>query len=458
MPTDSTDQSTAAHWLVVGSGMMGLKLARDLEAKGQRVTVCEAAPQLGGLTSAFQLGNIVWDRFYHVTLLSDTKLRDLLTEIGLEKEIRWVETKTGFYSDGGLVSMSNTAEFLRFPPLNLFQKLRLGGTIFYSSKIRNWRRLEKITVEKWLRRWSGRVVFEKVWQPLLKAKLGDAYHDSSAAFIWAHTARMYKARRSGMKTEMFGYVPGGYARILDTLQKYLSDRGVEFWPGHPVQKIVRAEGKRLAVQFANGKSETFDNVVMTVPSPLIAKTCESILTEDERKRLAGIRYLGVVCASMLIKKSISPYYVTNIIDTWVPLTAVIEMSTIVDPVRELGGNHLVYLPKYMPDDHPGHAITDEEYKELCLSTLEKMHPHFSRTDVIDFKISRARYVAALQTIRYSERLPPVVTSVPGLYALNSAHILKGNLNVNETIDLGEEKMLGEVWPDFVRRRSSHSVG
>lgn len=454
MSIDTPNAVTTASWLVVGSGMMGLKLARDLVSKGQRVTVCEAAPQLGGLTSAFQLGDIVWDRFYHVTLLSDTKLRDLLTEIGLEKEIRWVETKTGFYSDGGLVSMSNTAEFLRFPPLNLFQKLRLGGTIFYSSKIRNWRRLEKITVEKWLRRWSGRVVFEKVWQPLLKAKLGEAYHDSSAAFIWAHTARMYKARRSGMKTEMFGYVPGGYARILDTLQTYLADRGVEFWAGHPVQSIERADGDSLRVQFANGKSETFNNVVMTVPSPLIAKTCESILTEEERKRLAGIRYLGVVCASMLLKKSISPYYVTNIIDTWVPLTAVIEMSTIVDSKSQLGGNHLVYLPKYMPDDHPGHAITDEEYKELCLSTLEKMHSHFSRADVIDFKISRARYVAALQTIRYSERLPPVVTSVPGLYALNSAHILKGNLNVNETIDLGEEKMTGEVWPDFVRRTAS----
>jgi protoporphyrinogen oxidase len=441
----------AARWLVVGGGMMGLKVARDLSHKGQQVTVCEAAPTLGGLTSAWKLGDVTWDRFYHVTLLSDTKLRDLLTELDLEKEIRWVETKTGFFSEGKLISMSNTAEFLRFPPLNLFQKLRLGGTIFYASRIKNWRRLEQITVEKWLRRWSGNVVFNKVWQPLLKAKLGEAYHDSSAAFIWAHTARMYKARRSGMKVEMFGYVPGGYARILDTLQDYLAKRGVSFLPGHPVERIEKLSDGKLQVAFANGKTESFDNIVMTVPSPLIAKTCESILTAEELKRLRGTRYLGVVCASLLLKKPISPYYVTNIIDTWVPLTAVIEMSTIVDPNKELGGNHLVYLPKYLPDDHPGHAISDEEYKETCLSTLEKMYPDFSRDNVVEFKVSRARYVAALQTIRYSERLPPVVTSVPGLYALNSAHILKGNLNVNETIDLGEEKMDQEVWPDFVDR-------
>lgn len=449
--------SQSSRWLVVGAGMMGLKVARDLVAKGQQVTICEAAPTLGGLTGAWQLGDVVWDRFYHVTLLSDTKLRDLLSELELEKEIQWVETKTGFFSEGKLISMSNTAEFLRFPPLNFIQKLRLGGTIFYASRIGNWRRLEQITVEKWLRRWSGKVVFEKVWQPLLKAKLGEAYHDSSAAFIWAHTARMYKARRSGMKTEMFGYVPGGYARIIDKMQSFLSDRGVDFWPGHPVETIKKRDSGQLEVQFANQKSATFDNVVMTVPSPFIAKTCESILTETELARLRGTRYLGVVCASLLLKKPISPYYVTNIIDTWVPLTAVIEMSTIVDSQQELGGNHLVYLPKYMPDDHPGHAISDDEYRETCLSTLEKMYPHFSREDVVEFKVSRARYVAALQTIRYSERLPPVVTSVPGLYALNSAHILKGNLNVNETIDLGEEKMTQEVWPDYLHRQTLAAV-
>ncbi len=430
--------------------MMGLKIARDLIAKGQRVTVCEAAPVIGGLTSAWQLGETVWDRFYHVTLLSDTKLRELLEEIGLEQEMRWVETKTGFFSDGKLISMSNTAEFLRFPPLSFIQKLRLGGTIFYASKIRNWRRLEKISVERWLRRWSGNGVFEKVWGPLLKAKLGDAYHQSSAAFIWAHTARMYKARRSGMKVEMFGYVPGGYARILNTLQSHLAAQGAEFWLSHAVSRVTKNE-QGLQVEFQNGKVATFDNVVMTIPSPRVADSCQAILSEQELSRLRGTRYLGVVCASLLLKKPISPYYVTNIIDTWVPLTAVIEMSTIVDPKKELGGHHLVYLPKYMPDDHAGHEISDDEYRELCLSTLEKMYSHFSREDVVDFKVARARYVAALQTIRYSERLPPVVTSIPGLYALNSAHILKGNLNVNETIDLGQEKMAQEVWPDYLKR-------
>jgi hypothetical protein len=133
------------------------------------------------------------------------------------------------------------------------------------------------------------------------------------------------------------------------------------------------------------------------------------------------------------------------------------MSTIVDSDSQLGGNHLVYLPKYMVDDHPDLREPDEAYRERCLRTLETMYDHFSRDDVLDFKVARARYVAALSTIDYSTRLPPVVTSVPGFYALNSAHILEGNLNVNETLRLGQLKMEQEVWPNFLAR-SRRSAG
>ncbi len=135
--------ATGSRWLVVGGGMMGLSLAHRLQQRGQNVVVAEAAPQLGGLTSVWRLGEVTWDRFYHVTLLSDQHLLDLIREIGLEGELNWAETKTGFYSGGTLYSMSDTVEFLKFPPLNLIQKLRLGGTIFLASKIKNWRRLER---------------------------------------------------------------------------------------------------------------------------------------------------------------------------------------------------------------------------------------------------------------------------------------------------------------------------
>jgi protoporphyrinogen oxidase len=429
------DKNKQQHWAVVGGGMFGMTLAYRLSQLGQRVTLLEAAPQLGGLASAWKLGDVTWDRHYHVTLLSDTRLRALLDEIGLEKEMKWVETKTGFFSGGKMHSMSTSLEFLRFPPLNMWERARLGGTIFLASKLKDWKRLEGIPVADWLQKWSGAGAFQKIWLPLLRAKLGEAYQKTSAAFIWAHTQRMYKARRSGQKKEMFGYVPGGYARILDRLAEVLEQRGVDIRTSAAVDQVTSEKGEPVTIRFADGAEENFDQVIFTTPSTIVAKTCPQ-LTANERERFAGIEYLGIVCSSMLVKKSITPYYVTNITDDWVPLTAVIEMTTIVDK-SETGGYSLVYLPKYMMADDPGFAESDDVIRERCLSTLEKMHPHFSREDVVAFRTSRARCVMALPTLNYSERLPPMQTSIPGVWAINSAHILKGNANVNETVETAE---------------------
>jgi hypothetical protein len=109
----------------------------------------------------------------------------------------------------------------------------------------------------------------------------------------------------------------------------------------------------------------------------------------------------------------------------------------------------------MMSDDPAFAETDDEVRERCLTTLEKMHPHFSRDDVLAFRTSRARCVMALPTIGYSERLPPMQTSIPGVYAVNSAQILKGNLNVNETIQIAEEALATVLAPAIGRVVTAH---
>jgi protoporphyrinogen oxidase len=450
MPT-----SHASHWGIIGGGIMGMVLARRLAERGQRVTVCESAPQLGGLTSAWRLGPVAWDRFYHVTLLSDTHLRALLAELGLERDMRWVETKTGFFTDGQLHSMSNTVEFLRFPPLRLQEKLRLGGTIWYGSKIRNWRRLERIPVQRWLQRWSGRGTYNKIWRPLLRAKLGDAFERVSAAFIWTYIARMYRARRTGMKKEMFGYVSGGYAHILERLAADLDARGIDVLVDHAASHVGREPGTgQVQVTFQNGERESFDQVILTTPAPLVSQSVPD-LTPDEHRRLKGIEYLGVVCASLLLRQPLSPYYVTNVTDDWVPLTGVIEMTTIVDPA-ELGGHHLVYLPKYvLSTDRAVLEEPDDAIRERLLATLERMYPSFRREHVVAFQVGRARYVVAIPTVDYSTRLPPMKTSIPGVFVINSAHILKGNLNVNETIELGEEAFRNVLLPEIESLDRAH---
>ncbi|MFB6341473.1 NAD(P)/FAD-dependent oxidoreductase [Saccharicrinis sp. FJH62] len=422
---------------IIGGGMLGMTLAFRLSQKGYKVTLFDAAPNFGGLASAWNIDGITWDKFYHVILLSDTYTRNLLKDLNLENEMRWVETKTGFYTEGKLYSMSNTFEFLKFPPLNILDKLRLGGTIFYTSKLKNWKRLERITVEKFLKRLSGKNTFEKIWLPLLRAKLGDTYKNTSAAFIWATIQRMYSARKSGLKKEMFGYLPGGYARILDVFSTRLKAENIELKSGFKAKSIYR-DDDQVNIEFTDGSNYKFDNIINTIPSSFIPGMVPD-LSDEEIQKHSDIEYLGVICPNVILKKAISPYYVTNITDSGVPFTGVIEMTALVDK-RDFSDKHLIYLPKYLQSNDPYFEKTDKEISDMFLDYLLKMYPHLHLNDIEHVEIARARNVFALNKLGYSNSLPPVESSVKGLYLLNSAHITNGTLNINETIQLAENKL------------------
>jgi protoporphyrinogen oxidase len=420
------------HWGIVGGGLLGMTLALRLSQAGEDVTILEGAPGCGGLASPWELGDVVWDRHYHVTLLSDLALRGLLDELDLAGRMHWVTTRTGFYVNGTLHSFSDVLDFVRFPALNVAEKARLAATILYASRISDWRPLERITALEWLTKYSGATTVEKIWRPLMRAKLGPNADKASAAFIWAIIARMYAARRTGMKRELFGYVEGGYARILQTFEQRLRDMGVEIQTNCSVSAIRRGAGPTMEVDCA-GATRTFDRVAVTLAAPLASRVC-TCLKPDERAALAAIEYQGIICASLLLPHALANYYVTNITDTWVPFTAVIEMTALVDPAM-LKGNALIYLPKYLASSDAAFATPDADIQEQFLSALMRMYRGFSPSDVRAFKLSRVRYVLPISTVGYSDRLPPVSTSLPELFTVNSAHIVNGTLNVNETVDL-----------------------
>jgi protoporphyrinogen oxidase len=429
-------------WGIIGGGMLGMTLALRLSQKGYKVTIFESADKVGGLTSSWKMKDlngesVEWDRFYHVILMSDLNTRKILKEIGLENDLRWVETKTGFYSDGKLYSMSNLIEFFKFPPINLIDKFRLGLTIFAASKIKDWERLEQIPVEVWLKKWSGKRVFEKIWLPLLKAKLGDNYKHTSAAFIWSTIQRMYAARKSGLKKEMFGYVTGGYEKINNHFAKHLSEIGIDIQYNSKVKSINKTASGKIEVITQNS-TIIFDEVISTLSSRESVKIAKD-LTDMEKKQHNDIKYLGVICPSVLLKKSISPYYVTNITDSWPPFTGIIEMTALIDK-NEIKGNHLVYLPKYVNPEDELFSKSEEELRHLFMGSLYKMYPNISQKDLNFWGISKARIVFALPTINYSKTVPKVTTSLDNYYIINSAQIINGTLNVNETIQVAENKL------------------
>lgn len=416
---------------VVGGGLLGMTVAWNVARSGHHVTLFEGADRCGGLAAPWELGEIVWDRHYHVTLYSDLALRALLDELSLTDELRWVTTRTGFFVEGRLYPFSGMLDFVRFPPLSLVQKARLAATILRASRIENWLPLEQMTAVDWLTHHCGRKTVEDIWLPLLRAKLGPFAERASAAFIWAVIARMYAARRTGSKREMFGYVAGGYDRVLRRFEERLAELRVDVRTSSRIERVEALAGG-IGIATAS-ETHRFDRAIITLPAPLAARMCPA-LSERERAMYAGIEYQGIICASVLADEPLTPYYITNIADASVPFTAIIEMTALVDRAT-FGGKSLYYLPKYVAPDDPAFLRTDDDFEETFLSALERVHPTFSRSTVRAFRISRVPYVFPVPTLGYSERLPAVQTTVPGLFMANSAHIVNGTLNVNETVKL-----------------------
>jgi protoporphyrinogen oxidase len=113
------------------------------------------------------------------------------------------------------------------------------------------------------------------------------------------------------------------------------------------------------------------------------------------------------------------------------------MSSLVDARRHFGGNTLVYLPRYVTGDDAFWTLSDEEIEARFLEGLRKIYPDLAADDILAFRVARARQVYAVTTLNYSDRLPPMITSVPGLSIVNSAHIVNASLAVNETVSLAE---------------------
>jgi protoporphyrinogen oxidase len=420
---------------IVGGGVMGLALAQRLAAQSHAVTVFERDRQLGGLSTYHDYGSFVWDRFYHCIVPSDTHLIRFLKDIGLGDALRWRRTLTGFYVDEQFYSMSTTREFLRFPPVTLWGKLRLALTILYCSRINDWRRLEAIPVETWLQRTCGRRTYDKIWKPLLLAKLGDSYRRVSAVFIWSYIKRLFSARHSSGQKEHLGHVSGGYRAVIGRLEELIRAAGGDIRTGVSVTRIEPAPGGGIRVE-CDRQRVHFDKVVVTSPVNVLEQ-----VAAPELLRVASpggrVEYLGVICMVLVTRQALVPYYALNIADTRIPFTGVIGMSNVVS-VEETAGRHITYLPKYVLSDDPLLRCPDEELRELFFDGLRLMFPEFKRAEIEGVHINRAVKVQPLQVLNYSRLVRQVATAHPDFLVLNTSQFVNCTLNNNEVVRAVDE--------------------
>jgi protoporphyrinogen oxidase len=405
---------------IIGGGIMGISLGYLLSQQGVKVEIFEASPGLGGLAGSLNLEDgATLDRFYHVILSSDSHLRQLADELGIADQLRFRETRMGFYHQGKIHSMNNVVEFLRFPPLGWIDRFRLGLTVLYAQFVRDWHSLESVSVEKWLVGLSGRRTFENIWRPMLRAKFDGGFENTPATYIWSRLVRMKSTRSGASQKEEAGHFIGGYATLIKAMANKIQAAGGKIHLRTPVQEVVIEQGRASGIR-VDGQGRAFDAVVVTMQLPIFSRLIPGA-SEEYKDFLAKTEYLGIVCPMLVLDRPLTGYWTLNITDESIPFTGVIETTAYIDP-QYVGGHHVVYLPKYTAPGSPWQTKSDDEIRQIWLDNLKIMFPNFDKRSIRYFLIHRERYVEPLHLLNSTDSIPAIKTPVENLYLATTAQI------------------------------------
>ena len=416
---------------VIGGGISGLASAARLGTRGVRVTLYESEDFLGGLGTTFPYRDGTLERFYHCILPDDDALVAWIRELGLESELQWRPTSMGFMYQNRVYPMNTAMDLIRFSPLSLWERFRLGVMGLRARAKGRDTALDNLSAEKWIRGMVGDRVFEILWKPLLSAKIGDHYPALPALYV---SSRMSREKNS--QQEVKGCLTRGYRSLIDAFEKAIRERGgsIEF---KVRVKAIEREGERMAVVREDGRREVFDTVIST--SPLIQfQRMAAGLDLDPALSQLKLDYQGVVSGVFLTREPLTHYYWMPWVDSGVTAQGAIEMSNLV-PLTRSAGLYVNYLVNYTHRDSPLFKKSDDEIFAIYRADLARLYPKVEAS-IVDQFVFRAPFVEPIWTVGY-HALRPSPNVIPGrLYLACTAQVYPRVNSWNSCCEVVNEMM------------------
>jgi protoporphyrinogen oxidase len=402
---------------VLGGGISGLASALHLARRGVHVTLVEADSLLGGLGSSFEYDGVSIERYYHCMLPSDESLLALLRDVGLDKSVVWRPTSMGFMVNRQVFALDGPWDVLRFSPLSLVDRLRLGWMGIRARSGGAPDELDNVTARQWLTQLSGERVYEKLWRPLLEAKLGDKAHGIPALWL---ASRIVREKRSN--TEVKGYIPGGYRAIVAAIADRLRQLGAEIRTKTPVESLEWS-GDGVAVHGRDGSLGRFDAVVAAAPLVEFQRwTAPLGLTNGTAggRGLPDLDYQGVVNGVFLLKKPLTKYYWMPIVESGVTCQGIVETTNLV-PTERTKGLHVAYFVNYTHRTSALYGKSDGELLRVYEKDLAALFPEAAKSIEARF-LFRAPFVEPIWPLRYRD-VKPAAAVVPGkIYLASTAQV------------------------------------
>jgi protoporphyrinogen oxidase len=413
---------------VLGAGPMGLAVAYQLARDGHEPVVFEADDRVGGMTATFDFNGLDIERYYHFHCISDHAFLQMLDELGLSSKMRWVATKMGYWYQNRLQPWGNPIALLKFRGLGMVAKFRYGLHAFLSTKRQDWRPLDKVEATGWIRRWVGKEAYEVLWRNLFELKFYDYTSNLSAAWIWSRIRRIGRSRYNLFK-EKLGYLEGGSATLLQGMKSAIETGGGVFRLKTPVRKVVIENGRVTGVETAEGFA-AFDKVISTVPLPYVPRLMPD-LPPALLAQYGALKNIAVVCVIAKLRKAVTENFWLNTNDPEMDIPGVVEYTNL----RPLD-HHIVYVPFYMPGEHPKYEEPDQAFLDKVRRYLKKINPALTDEDFIDIRASRYRHAQPICDPGYLEHLPPVALPVGGLWVADTSYYYPEDRGISESIHFG----------------------
>ena len=109
---------------IIGAGYTGMLAAKKLLAEGYDVTIFEKDSNSGGMTRTVNIYGTEIEEYYRHIFKCDKSAIELIKELNLEKELKWLKAKMGYFINGRNYRFGQPLTLLTFKPLTLVDKIK----------------------------------------------------------------------------------------------------------------------------------------------------------------------------------------------------------------------------------------------------------------------------------------------------------------------------------------------
>ena len=433
---------------IIGGGFTGLTAAYELGKQGHQAFVFERMAELGGLASTFEIEGTHLERGYHHWFTGDTHIVDLVGELGLGDRIMWIPSKTGLFYGGKIWKWVGPLDIMRFTPMPLVDRIRLGLTTYYLQSRRNKvAEYEQITAAAWLKKYAGPQAWDKAWGPLFRGKFGAEADNIPLVWLW-YKSVLRLGSRKGLSKEMLGYPRGSFQVLIDALEQEIVGQGGRVLAGTGVSRIVVQDGAACGLRLEDEAQVAvqgldpddwgyvpFDRIVCTTPS-FVALRLVDELPDWYVAKVQAAKYMATVQFILKLKQPMSHIYWLNIADRSIPFVATIEQTNYIPP-ETYNGKRILYVSNYLASSSPYYQMSSDELFRAYLPHLQKINPDFSPDWVEETWHFREAAAQPIIPLHYSKVIPEHRTPIRNLYLANATQIYPEDRGTNYSVRLGQ---------------------